>query len=341
MSAQVENSTPSAVRPVSLVCPICGHDIKEEGGSISCSACGHKFPSEAGIPLLFWPNDWDSSKGDVTESIKAFYEKDPFPNYDDLDTSESLREKASRGIFGRLLDEQIPHGSKVLEVGCGTGQLSNFLGLTWGRTIVGSDMCLNSLKLANGFKTRQNIASTSFVQMNLFRPVFKEESFDFVICNGVLHHTSDPPLGFKSISKLVKKGGHILIGLYHKHGRIFTDIRRVIFRLSGNRFQFLDPRLRIKSLNQLRKHTWFMDQYKNPHESKHTFGEVLRWFEESGFSFVHSIPRTTFFDSFSGQEKLFEPVSAGSTLDRFLVQARMLLTGDNEGGFFIMIGQKK
>ena len=52
--------------------------------------------------------------------------------------------------------------------------------------------------------------------MNLFRPVFKAETFDVVICSGVLHHTSDPLTGFQSISKLVKKGGYIIIGLYNK-----------------------------------------------------------------------------------------------------------------------------
>ena len=243
-------------------CPDCQGTLTEEQEQIHCAACGRSYLYEEGIPLLFSPNVWNTSKKDVTETIKAFYEKDPFPNYDDMDSTETLREKAQRGVFARLLDEQIPHGSSILEAGCGTGQLSNFLGLTWGRTVFGADMCLNSLKLAQRFKKKQGIFNASFVQMNLFQPVFKRESFDFVICNGVLHHTSDPYLGFQSIAKLVKKGGYILIGLYHAYGMVVTDLRRLIFKISGNRFQFLDPRLRNKSLNDLKKHTWFMDQYK-------------------------------------------------------------------------------
>ena len=83
--------------------------------------------------------------------MKSFYETNPFPNYDDLDSRESLASKARRGVFARLLDEQIPADSLVLEVGCGTGQLTNFLGMAWNRTVFGSDLCLNSLRLANRF----------------------------------------------------------------------------------------------------------------------------------------------------------------------------------------------
>ena len=39
----------------------------------------------------------------------------------------SLIDKANKSIFAKFLDEQIKFGSKILEVGCGTGQLSNFL----------------------------------------------------------------------------------------------------------------------------------------------------------------------------------------------------------------------
>ncbi|MBM2826628.1 MAG: Methylase involved in ubiquinone/menaquinone biosynthesis, partial [Dehalococcoidia bacterium] len=163
---------------------------------------------------------------------------------------------------------------------------------------------------------------------------------DFVICNGVLHHTSDPFRGFQSIAQLVKPGGFIIVGLYNKYGRISTDIRRFIFRLSGDRFKFLDTRLMAKDVSDTRKHTWFMDQYKHPHESKHTLGEVLGWFEQTGFEFINSIPKSTASAVFSSKEKLLAPNPKGSAIDRFLVQFGMLISGGKEGGFFVMIGRK-
>ena len=38
--------------------------------------------------------------------------------------------------------------------------------------------------------------------------------FDVVLCNGVLHHTSDPYGGYRGIARLVKPGGLIVVGLY-------------------------------------------------------------------------------------------------------------------------------
>jgi SAM-dependent methyltransferase len=323
-----------------LMCPACKSDLKTADNTIRCSKNFHNFGIKNGIPLLFWHNDWDSSKKDVTDTVKSFYEKTPFPDYEDLETRDSLIQKAEKSIFAKMLDEQIPLDIKVLEVGCGTGQLSNFLGINR-RFVYGTDICLNSLMEAQNFKKRNNLERVRFYQMNLFKPIFKKETFSLVICNGVLHHTSDPFLGFQTIAGLVKKGGYILIGLYNKYGRIPVEIRRSIFRLFGDRFSFLDPRLRKEDLNDRKKYAWFRDQYKNPHESKHAAGEVLTWFDEAGFDFINSIPKLGAFNSFSKNENLFEPNPRGSRFDHFLVQGRSFFNVDNDNGLFLFISRKK
>ena len=320
-------------------CPRCDGGLEFTSDKISCVLCKTEFKYDDGLPLLFWKNEWGDSKHDVTEEVKSFYMKTPFPNYDKDETSVSLREKATNQIYVQLLDNQISYTGKILEVGCGTGQLSNLLAMTKTRTVFGADLSINSLKLANKFREQNRIRNLKFIQMNLFQPVFKAEMFDVVICNGVLHHTSDPFTGFQSISKLVKKGGYIIIGLYNKYGRAFTDFRRSIFSISGDSLQSLDSRLRDTNLTDNKKHTWFMDQYKNPHESEHTFDEVLDWFEKTEFEFVNCIP------SISGKPitpdtKLFETSRKGTKLKRFSVQLGMAFS-DKEGGFYTMIARKK
>jgi SAM-dependent methyltransferase len=331
------------VRELDLfACPACGGSLGATEGlqRLSCDGCARSFSGEDGIPRLFWPTEARVT-GDVTDIVKAFYEATPFPNYDDMDSAESLRGKAEKGVFARLLNEQIPHGSRILECGCGTGQLSNFLALTWGRTVVATDICLNSLRLGHEFKERNGIAGVRFVQMNLFRPALKPESFDYVISNGVLHHTGDPRGGFRSIVRCLKPGGYVLVGLYNKLGRLTTDLRRLVFRLSGDRLRWLDPRLRREQLADLRERAWFMDQYKHPHESKHSIGEVLGWFEECDVEFVNSIPKIAGRGAFSSREELFRANSPGAALERLLTEVGMLLAGGREGGFFIMVGRKK
>lgn len=319
-----------------VVCPGCGGTLGFGETTVTCSACQHEFQKDGGIPLLYWPHDAPQ----YTQDVRSFYEAHPFPNYEEFDSSASLREKARQGIFARLLDEQLPRGARVIECGCGTGQLSNFLGLSANRNVFATDICLNSLRLGYDFKRRNRIDNVTFLQQNLFRPVFRPETFDLVISNGVLLVTSDPFRGFQSIARLVRRGGYILIGLYNTWGRLTTDFRRWVFKMTGDRFQFLDPRLRDKSVGALRKKAWFMDQYKNPYETKQSMGEVLGWFEKTGIEFVNSIPKTGPFQTFGREERLFEKNSSGTRFDRFRVQAGMLLSGGAEGGFFVMIGRK-
>jgi SAM-dependent methyltransferase len=335
-----EEITPSVFfDPDLLCCPKCKGRMKRGDDRLECVECGQNFPITDGIPQLFWPTEWDGSKDDVTAQIKAFYEKTPFPNYDEFDSIGSLVEKARKRVFAKLLDDQIPYGTKIIECGCGTGQLTSFLSVA-GRTAIGADMCLNSLRMAQTFKEKNALKRAHFFQMNLFRPCFVPASFDLVISNGVLHHTSDPFLAFRTISTLVKPKGYIMIGLYHRYGRLTTDLRRFIFRITGDRLASLDPRMGER-ISGARKNAWFMDQYKNPHESKHTIGEVLGWLKESGFSFVKSIPKTIPLEPFKESEALFVKDELGSALSRWLVELGMMFTSSRDGGLFIVIAQKR
>lgn len=321
-----------------FACPACGSDLEVDGAALACTGCRRSFPIEGGIPLLFV--DEGDPAADVTDRVKAFYEENPFPNYEDLDSRWTLRDKARRGVLAQLLDNQIRPGAKVLEVGCGTGQLSNFLALRPDRTVFGADICINSLQLGQRFATANAIDNVGFVQMNLFRPIFKPGTFDVVICNGVLHHTADPFGGLRSISTLLKEGGVIMVGLYNRFGRVKTNLRRAVFSLSSGRFTSLDPRLRKADLNEVRRRAWYMDQYKHPHESQHTFGEALRWFDRCGLEFLNSIPKCQPFKKFSAAENLFGRHSRGWPLGRLLVQLKMAVD-DREGGFYVVIGRKK
>ena len=322
-----------------LCCPACGGTPVQSDEGFRCADCTRAFRDQDGIPSFFVSSNWNGASRDVTDDIKAFYEANPFPNYDEFDSAASLLDKARSGLFARLLDEQIPFGARVIECGCGTGQLTNFLSVA-NRTVIGADLCLNSLKLATAFKDQNALDRAHFLQMNLFRPCFKPASFDLVISNGVLHHTADPFLGLQSISRLVKPGGYLLVGLYHKYGRLATDLRRWVFNTTNDRFMFLDRHAVDPRVSAAKRRSWFMDQYKNPHESKHTVGEVLGWLDRIGFQFVHAIPKTVPFRELGDNERLFRPERVGSPVERLVVNLGMILAGHREGGFFITIARR-
>ncbi len=284
-----------------------------------------------GIPDFFIEDE-----SNLTEKQSDFYNEVKFPNYDDIDDFGTLIDKASKSIFAKKLDEEIPYGSKILEIGCGTGQLSIFLS-RYNRKIFSTDLSKGSLVEAKKFIDKCGINNVYLCRMNIFRNLLPENYFDYVISNGVLHHTFNTKLAFENISKLVKPNGYILIGLYHKYGRFFHSIRQKIIGKLGSNFNFLDSFF-SKNVSESKKKAWFMDQYQNPHETSHTANEVISWLEESGFEYISSIP----FD-FSYKEKILEKKLKPSNSKLSIKEKLEMFNFKNltEGGFFIVIGRKK
>ena len=162
-----------------------------------------------------------------------------------------------------------------MEVGCGTGQLSIYFALGSNNNIVGLDPSIYSLNLAKNFSSKNNITNISFVNADIFDDVLTDEYFDFIWCNGVLHHTKNPYLAFEILVKSLKKNGYVLIGLYNKIGRLRTLIRKYLYKLFGVKIlEALDPTLKKLKLDQNEKNAWIRDQYLHPIESLHTIDNV-------------------------------------------------------------------
>ena len=334
------NAIMARLQPL-LACPVDGTNLVwdiQHGEFISDR--GRRYNQQDGIPSFFIPNNWNEGQSDVTEIVKAFYEETPFPNYEDVDNRRTLKRKAISSIFAELLDAQLPNPVVTLEAGCGTGQLSNFIGMTPGRTCVGADICMNSLTLAASFRDRFSINNAIFLQMNLFRPPFRDDAFDIGICSGVLHHTSDPEGGYRAILRKVKSGGYIIIGLYNYFGRLHTLWRRKLINTFGTGATILDGRLRQLKRVHGQHAAWFRDQYEHPHESRHSIDEVLQWFKKTNVDFISCIP-TIGDTEFTSDFRLFEPHERGSYLDRLSTQWDMFLSGGTDGALFVMVGRKR
>jgi len=318
--------------------PVTGEPLVMSSRAAGNPATGASYPVEDGIPRLYVRDSPRTSEGDITDIVKQFYETTPFPNYDDVDNRRALVEKARAGTFARLLNEQIPYDARVLEVGCGTGQLTNFLAIAH-RAVLGIDVCLNSFQLAQRFKTDQGLERASFAQMNLFRPGLKQSFFDVVISNGVLHHTSDCRAAFAAIGRLVTPGGHLIVGLYSAYSRKVHAVRRAVVRLTGVTSPWLDPQF-DRLATSGKRDAWFQDQYHHPHETSHTLDEVLEWLQADGFTFVNFIPKPAPGVVLGSREQLFAPRCAGTAVGRMVSQVAHVSSGYREGGFFTVIARR-
>jgi len=277
----------------------------------------------------------------VVKKVSKFYKSNPFPNYKVNDDKVSINQRGDNNFLASQFKKFVGYNKKILEVGCGTGQLSIYFSSGNNNLIVAMDATLESLKIAEKFSRKNGINNISFLNADIFEDVLQDEHFDFIWCNGVLHHTKNPYEAFKIVSKSLKKKGYILIGLYNKFGRLRTLIRRLLYKIFGVKIlKILDPTLRKLKNSKEEQNAWIQDQYEHPQESLHTIDEVMSWFKKNNIDFISSIPNSDFHDD--EYDDIFMEKKTGSYVHRFLNQIFMIFGQlGSDGGLFVVVGRKK
>ena len=153
-----------------LACPACEGVLAADW---RCQHCGVCYDSPDGIPNLRLGSD---ARVDI---VRRFYEQAPFPGYPARDSLSWLRARAGRSEFARLLDRAIPGDARIVEIGCGTGQMSLYLARA-DRVVIGADLTRESLRLAAGAARRFHVDRVQFVETDLHSPGLRTASFDVV-----------------------------------------------------------------------------------------------------------------------------------------------------------------
>ena len=277
----------------------------------------------------------------IAKKVTKFYTNKPFPNYKIDDDKITISIKGNNNYLASKFKDFVGYNKNVLEVGCGTGQLSIYFSTGNNNQIVSLDATLESLKVAKNFADKNNINNIEFVNIDILDDVLVEHFFDFIWCNGVLHHTKDPYKSFCIISKSLKKEGYILVGLYNRFGRVRTIIRKYLYKIFGKKIlKILDPTLKKLKVSEEEQDAWIQDQYSHPQESLHTIDEVLDWFDKNNIEFISSIPSCDF--ETPDNSDLFTKQSRGNYLTRFLKQITMIFNNlGSDGGLFVLIGKKR
>ncbi len=325
-----------------LKAPGRGDDCRLElaGEALRCAETGEVFPFVDGIPSLYRAPEGDAAPQKtpegITRKVRSFYEENPFPNYNGIEEFGDLVSKGNQNAFTRRQLRSIGYNKLVLECGCGTGQMSHYLQLNNNHTL-GADLSLGSLALAVEHKKRNQLVRSSFAQMNIFDLAIKDDSFDVVIAHGVLHHTFDARKAFAEVVRKVKPGGIVIVGLYNSYARVPTWLRSKVIGLFGPKIDYV-VRSRIRDARKA--DIWVKDQYYNPHETWHSIGETLGWFEENDVEFLNCSPPIL---QTAGEhnEDLFAPSEPGTRAQRLLTQLGWLTTIAREGALFDLIGRRR
>lgn len=129
--------------------------------------------------------------------------------YDDYrkDRYKHLEQFLRLGVNPELLKDK-----NCLDVGCGLGRLSEIC-LGRANYVFGVDLSAAVLEAARLIRSERFVP----VQASADHMPFKDNSFDFVYCWGVLHHTKNPAKTLDELWRVLKPGGTLAIWVYPRN----------------------------------------------------------------------------------------------------------------------------
>ena len=264
-----------------------------------CPACQRAYPNVNGIARFVDAQHYAASFGFQWHR----YQKTQ------LDHDE-VRESEQNFLMKTALRPEELKGKLVLDVGCGMGRFAE-VATRWGARVVGIDLSAAAEVAA------RNLASRDFValQADVFALPFVSESFDIIYSVGVLHHTPDCEAAVKALAKYLKPGGVLAVWLYSGYNKWyrFSDFWRLythkmrpetlhtMLKIVVPFFYHLDQGLRRvpvvgRPVAGVIHHVFPVNRQKDPearvldtfdwysptYQSKHTYEQVFRWFEDMG-----------------------------------------------------------
>jgi len=237
------------------------------------------------------------------------------------------------------IESLLNKNTSVLEVGSGTGWMSNSIAYYCQSQVVGIDFNADAVEFSRQVSKKMKLSS-QFIASDLFN--YKpERKYDLAISIGVLHHTDDCHAAIERIvNEFVLPGGHIFIGLYHEYGRKpFLD-HFATMRAQGASEKDMFERYRslhsaIKDETHLL--SWFRDQVLHPHETQHTFAEMVPLLESCNCSILST--SINHFEPIRSPDAYEEIIHSEKDMERISIER--LSNNEYYPGFFLFLAQKR
>lgn len=122
---------------------------------------------------------------------------------------------------------------RILECGPGSGFNARFMAEQTAGEVFALDI---SAAAMTTFGNTRDLPNCTVVQADLMEAPFPDDYFDFIIADGVLHHTPDTRLAMEALYRKLEPGGQFFFYVYRKMGasRVFADehIRKNFMPLS-------------------------------------------------------------------------------------------------------------
>jgi ubiquinone/menaquinone biosynthesis C-methylase UbiE len=243
------------------------------------------------------------------DEIIDFYRKYPFPGIRPIDQDGLILFRNLHTYFRTKDCHDNKSKYRILDAGCGTGNTSISLAKHFKEaSLLGIDICDTSLSIARKAADKEKINNLFFRQWDLMEPLQNEDSFDIILCLGVLHHTADMQRVLDNLKMKLEKEGELYLWIYGQHGRYHHSLNQRLlnillktrplpsspvqfvsdFIFSKKNDSILEDLVGSESKNLMLKKVfenqiWIADQFLNPNEKLLDMEGIMILLKSSGF----------------------------------------------------------
>jgi SAM-dependent methyltransferase len=242
---------------------------------------------------------------DRAQAIRAFYESHPYPApvatlEQRLDHYRDPQRRRAQSLLLWPLEKPRPDRS-ILVAGCGTSQAARHALMEPDARVTAIDVSETSLRHTRDLQQKHDIRNLQLHQLAIERIGELGETFDQIVCTGVLHHLSDPDVGLRSLRDVLARDGAMHIMVYAPYGRAGITMMQDYCRLLG--IGVGDDDLRdlgetvqalpidhpiagvVKRAKDFARPNALADALLNPQDRAYSVPQIYDWLELCGLKF--------------------------------------------------------
>jgi 2-polyprenyl-6-hydroxyphenyl methylase / 3-demethylubiquinone-9 3-methyltransferase len=163
----------------------------------------------------------------IITNVKGFYDNFWPANLPSREDLEETRKHLEKIIPNQGWD-------RVLDAGCGLGVCTVSLS-DMGSQVVGVDISPESLQAAGRLVKQLGKENVEFREADLMELPFDDESFDLILCWGVLMYVPSAEKVFSELIRCLRKDGTLVVAVHRKSALtpLHDAIRRMCLRIPG------------------------------------------------------------------------------------------------------------
>jgi SAM-dependent methyltransferase len=190
---------------------------------------------------------------------------------------------------------------EILVAGCGTSQAARYALREPDARVTAIDISETSLRHTRQLQQTHDLKNLRLHRLSIENVNELAQSFDLIVCTGVLHHLPDPDAGLRALRGVLRPEGAMRIMVYARYGRAGVYMMQEYCRLLGvgtSDEDLKDLAATLAALPSdhpiagvLRRAKDFLrpeamaDALLNPQERVYSVAEVYAWLDRCGMSF--------------------------------------------------------